>query len=66
MITNENAGAMLCIVIIAIVSIVCASIWCGGDKEILMLIYSNAVTGVGTLAAGRQWGKSLSPDNAPR
>ena len=62
MIANENAGAMLCMVIMAVASIVCASIFGDGDKDFLMLIYSNAVTGVSALATGRQWGKNFPPN----
>lgn len=58
MIKNETAGAMICIVLVAIASIVCAAVWCGGDKDVVTLIYTNAITGISALATGRAWGNS--------
>lgn len=57
MLKNETAGAMLAIVAITIVAIGSAAM-VSDPKDLITLIYSNAITAIGSLATGRMWGRS--------
>lgn len=62
MLRNETTVAMSCIVCVTFVALICAP-FVDNPRELITLIYSNAITAIGSLATGKYLGSRAGSGN---